>query len=666
MKRKTIHSGLLMAAAVCICAAGPATAGQLRAWGSDSDGQVTRLTTEDTYIAVAAGDAHGLALRSDGTVVTWGQNDEGQCNVPAGTYRSIGAGANFSLAIRTDGSLAVWGGNSEGQVSRAPAGKDFTAVDGGEAFAVALRSNGSLVAWGDDRWGQVSGVPRGTGFTAVVAGDAHAVALRSDGSLVSWGHWAAIQGTPTRGPFTTIGAGGTFGVALHKDGSLVWWGFDPFNAGLAKVPAGTDFTAVAAGYLHCLALKKDGSIVGWGAGMDNSGHPNWGQAKPPAGKNYTALAAGLYFSVALTGTTAVPATRTGDNFDDNKQGSLWKLYGNDLANCWLEEANGRLELRATGRTQATPAYYVSNGWRIDPANDFSLRVGFYWGLGADSLGRLTIGLTPDIDGLKASHVEFSVGSDDSYPRLWYEAVDGGRTQGDNENRSDDSNVLYVSYDARVDKLYFSTTGYGAGHAWRAVTGLLQGSWAGRSLQLYLGGSSNFQQVRSGSAYLDNLVVETGGQAKSSLTNVERFWSPVLQRYFYTISPSERDRLIKEYPKIWTYQGPAFQAATTGDAPGLAPVYRFWSPQAQDHFYTIIAGEKDLLIAKYPKVWQFEGVAFYASTADNPPADASPVYRFWKPSDSSHFYTIDPAERDKLLNESPKTYLFEGIAFYAWK
>lgn len=664
MRRKTIYNVLLVAALVGLCAAGPAAAGQLRAWGSDSDGQVTRLPTENTYIAVAAGDAHGLALRADGTVVAWGQNDGGQCNVPSGKYRVVAAGADFSLAIRTDGSLAVWGGNSDGQVSRAPTGKDFIAVDGGEAFAVALRANGSLAAWGNDRWGQVSGVPKGTGFTAVVAGDAHGVALRSDGSLATWGHWAAIQDTPTRGPFTAIGAGGTFCVALYSDGSLVWWGFESENVGLAKVPAGNDYTALAAGYLHCLALKRDGSLVGWGAGVDSSGHPNWGQAKPPADKNYTALAAGLYYSVALTGQAATP--KIGDDFDDNKLGSLWNEYGNDPANCWLDEANGHLELRATAGARGTPAYYVSNGWRIDPTNDFSFQVGFRWGLRAEFRGWLAIGLAPDIDDLRAGHVEFGPGSSDSYQYIAYQAVDRDGTQTDSEDRSDDSGVLYVSYDARLDKLYLSTTGYGAEHAWRTVAGLLRGPWAGRPLWLYLGGGSDGQAIRSGDAYFDNFAVETGGLTVPSLSNVDRFWSPVLRRHFYTINPAERDKLIKEYPKIWTYEGPAFQAATTPNTPGLAPVYRFWSAKAQDHFYTIDKAEKDLLVAKYAKVWQFEGVAFYAYPEGAQPPTSQPVFRFYRPGDNAHFYTIDPAERDRLLKENPGVYRLEGVAFYAFK
>jgi len=664
MEGRRIRNVLWMAAVVGVCAAQAATAGQVRAWGSDSNGQVSRLPAGEGYIAVAAGDAHGLALRSDGTIVAWGQNSSGECTVPAGIYRSIGAGAEFSLAIRTNGSIAAWGRNSDGQISKVPLGNDFVAVDGGESFAVALRADGSIVAWGNDRWGQVSGAPQGTGFKAVVAGDSHGVALRSNGSLATWGYWAAVENVPTSGVFSAIGAGGSFSIALRSDGSLAWWGTETYGHGLATVPTGKDYVAIAAGYLHALALKKDGSLVGWGAGTNSSGHPNWGQADPPMGKNYTALACGLYFSLALTGSAA--ASGTADDFDDNKQGDLWRQYGDDPADCWLDEVNHRLELRTTGRTQATPAYYVSNGWRIDPTNDFSFKVDFYYGLYSDPMGWLTIGLTPDVDELARRHVEFSPGCSKTYAHVWYEAIDADRTQADFADRSSSDGVLYVSYDATADELYLSTTGYGAGHAWSVVRGLLRGSWAGRPLWLYLGGGSNGLRIQSGEAYLDNFAVETGGLAVTALSDVYRFWSPVLRQHFYTIDPGERDKLLKSYLKIWTYEGPAFRAATTPDAPGLAPVYRFWSLRGEGHFYTIDAGEKNLLVDKYSKSWQFEGAAFYAYPPGAQPPTSKPVYRFLRPSDGGHFYTIDAAERDLLIKAYPKVYTSEGVAFYAFE
>jgi hypothetical protein len=98
---------------------------------------------------------------------------------------------------------------------------------------------------------------------------------------------------------------------------------------------------------------------------------------------------------------------------------------------------------------------------------------------------------------------------------------------------------------------------------------------------------------------------------------------------------------------------------------MVPVYRFWSETYTSHFYTIKETEKNKLINSFSNVWTYEGVAFYAYAPNHAPADFSPVFRFLK-SDGSHFYTINPAEKDKLITQFPNIYTFEGIAFYAWQ
>jgi len=156
-----------------------------------------------------------------GRLVAWGQNIEGQCDVPSGTdFVAISAQWKHSLALRADGSIAAWGQNNWDQ-AEPPAGTDFVAVAaGGFSFfvhAVALRGDGSLAAWGDNSYEQCD-VPSNSTFTAVAVGAQHTVALRADGSLVAWG----------RNGF-----------------------------GQCDVPTGNNFVDVAAGSSHCLALMKN-------------------------------------------------------------------------------------------------------------------------------------------------------------------------------------------------------------------------------------------------------------------------------------------------------------------------------------------------------------------------------------------------------------------------
>jgi len=151
--------------------------------------------------------------------------------------------------------------------------------------------------------------------------------------------------------------------------------------------------------------------------------------------------------------------------------------------------------------------------------------------------------------------------------------------------------------------------------------------------------------------------------------VYRFWSPALSRHFYTISESEKDHLIATYPpSTWTYEGPVYNAFADAGEPGSSPVYRFWSPLNSAHFYTISEAEKDSIIAMYPlNVWTYEGVAWYAYPEGAQPAGTSAVHRFWSPLLSGHFYTMSEAEKDHIIaTYPPSTWTYEGVAWYAYE
>jgi hypothetical protein len=45
------------------------------------------------------------------------------------------------------------------------------------------------------------------------------------------------------------------------------------------------------------------------------------------------------------------------------------------------------------------------------------------------------------------------------------------------------------------------------------------------------------------------------------------------------------------------------------AAGTVEVYRFWSPVYACHFYTADPNERDAVLATWPDVWSYEGVAF---------------------------------------------------------
>ncbi len=134
-------------------------------------------------VSVVRGDSGTLA-DSNGQIIAWGYNDNGQAEVPYGAFTAIAhASGSHNLAIRSDGTIVAWGRNNYGQAS-SPSGT-FTDVAADGYHSLAVRSNGTLLAWGSGNYG-MNTLPTGT-YTAIAAGYEHNLAIASDGSLHAWG-----------------------------------------------------------------------------------------------------------------------------------------------------------------------------------------------------------------------------------------------------------------------------------------------------------------------------------------------------------------------------------------------------------------------------------------------------------------------------------------------
>lgn len=131
---------------------------------------------------VSAGYSHNIALKMDGTVVGWGNNDYGQLGINRDSkgysnyvklavkglqdVAMVAAGNNSSFAVKKDGTLWAWGDNSMGQLgtndtvsSSIPVQVHDMAnvkyMSAGDSYSAAVKQDGTLWLWGSNIYGQL-------------------------------------------------------------------------------------------------------------------------------------------------------------------------------------------------------------------------------------------------------------------------------------------------------------------------------------------------------------------------------------------------------------------------------------------------------------------------------------------------------------------------------
>jgi RHS repeat-associated protein len=277
--------------------------GSLWAWGYNGDGELGNGATTNSSAPVAVTGLSGvtaisafgmsldfnpglsavMALKSDGTVWTWGGSDHGQlgqgstasASLPAQVagqvgVQSIAMGIEHAVVLRSDGTNWAWGGDAFYQLgngvqvdSPLPVEVDPLAPQGpgcatkpvlhktavGLSATYTVQPDGTVWGWGDNNDSQLGPdapittprkvqIPSLTGATSLVAGrGGQAVVLKSDGTVWAWGLNGSHQlgdGTSADRP-TPVQVSGLTGVveistdegvstALKSDGTLWTWG----------------------------------------------------------------------------------------------------------------------------------------------------------------------------------------------------------------------------------------------------------------------------------------------------------------------------------------------------------------------------------------------------------------------------------------------------------
>jgi hypothetical protein len=137
--RKVLCSLFSVILAVSINTAHAQSTGPIIGWGEQV---IVEQAALDSLIAVAGGYGHSLGLKVDGSIVVWGSNNYGECNVPAlnADFIAVAGGFVNSLGLKVDGSIVAWGSNNYGECNVPTPNEDFIAVAGGDERSLGLRS----------------------------------------------------------------------------------------------------------------------------------------------------------------------------------------------------------------------------------------------------------------------------------------------------------------------------------------------------------------------------------------------------------------------------------------------------------------------------------------------------------------------------------------------
>ncbi len=270
-----------------VWAFGKNVSGQLGRKPSVTDSSLGQVGGLSNVVAISAGGSHSVVVKADGTVWTFGFNRAAQLGRPVSNSPetewvpqqvvglsgvvAVAAGGSHTVALKSDGTVWTFGWNIFGQLGRsvaanlegmdptpAPVGElsGIVAIAASEANTVALKSDGTVWTFGSNASGQLGRVtdPKSqdpiptqvaglSGIRGIATGGSHTLALAADGSVFSFG--LSLSGQLGRKTATQ-------------------WDYLP-----TLIPGLSGVSAVAASSNHSVALKTDGSV--WTFGTNTYG-----------------------------------------------------------------------------------------------------------------------------------------------------------------------------------------------------------------------------------------------------------------------------------------------------------------------------------------------------------------------------------------------------------
>jgi alpha-tubulin suppressor-like RCC1 family protein len=262
----------------------------LMIWGNNANGELGtgNLTSRNSPVQVGSltnwkqvscGGFYTACVKTDGTLWTWGQNQNLLGKLGLGDYvhrsspvqvgsltnwKQVSCGNEHTAAIKTDGTLWLWGGGAYGELGLG------NLIDISSPVQVGTLTN----------WKQVScGVK--------TSGGNHTACVKTDGTLWTWGQGnfgqLGLGDTSERSSPVQVGTltdwkqvscGQIQTACVKTDGTLWTWGSNFAGAlGLGdvvdrsspvQVGTLTNWKQVSLGASHAACVKTDGTLWTWG------------------------------------------------------------------------------------------------------------------------------------------------------------------------------------------------------------------------------------------------------------------------------------------------------------------------------------------------------------------------------------------------------------------
>jgi alpha-tubulin suppressor-like RCC1 family protein len=301
--------------------------GTLWAWGVNNYGQLglnNNIVSYSSPIQVggltnwktlgSSGTAH-IAIKTDGTLWSWGLNNFGQLGlsntvwysspIQVGgltNWKTLGTpgSSNHNAVIKTDGTLWSWGLNNDGQlglnnITRYSSPIQVGGLTNWKNVAIggnhtsAIKTDGTLWSWGFNNHGQLglnnrtnysSPVQVGglTNWKIIISNPLASLAIKTDGTLWAWGLNSGQLGTNNLTNYSSpvqvggltnwknLAEGGySHNAAIKTDGTLWSWGMNNYGqlgtnnltnySSPVQVGGLTNWKNVATGFLHTSATK---------------------------------------------------------------------------------------------------------------------------------------------------------------------------------------------------------------------------------------------------------------------------------------------------------------------------------------------------------------------------------------------------------------------------